>query len=157
MRAGRRSFFRRALLPANRKAEQSFRGNLSGRSQSGHAAEGSFAAEGHAIGDSELCQQRRNVEFHRAFGNVQFCGDFLVREALKDAIQNFLLATAYFYSRSKCAARGQKFLGALRCGIQERHFGNNHQFVIFRGLAAHEAMDGEQTSNFFDRHAAIGT
>lgn len=157
MRAGRRSFFRRALLPADRKAEQCFGGNLSGRSKSGHAAERSFAAEGHAIGDSEFCQQRRNVEFHSAFGNVQFCGDFLIREALKDAVQNFLLAAAYLYSCAKGAARGQKFLGALRRGIQERHFGNNHQFVIFGGLASYEAMDGEQTRNFFDRHAAIGT
>jgi hypothetical protein len=97
------------------------------------------------------------VELHGAFGNVQFCGDFLVREALKDAIQNFLLAAAYLYSRSKRASRGQKFLSALRRGIQERHFGNNQQFVIFGGLASHEAMDGEQTCNLFYRHAAIGT
>jgi len=97
------------------------------------------------------------MELHRAFGNVQFCGDFLIREALKDAIQNFLLATAYLYSRPKCASRGQKLLSPLRSGIQERHLGNNHQLVIFGGLASHEAMDGEQTCNFFNRHAAIGT
>jgi hypothetical protein len=155
-RAGRRRFFRRALLPANRETEQSFRGNLSGRSKSGHAAERSFTTEGHAIGDTELCQQRRNVELHRAFGNVQFCGNFFIREALKDAVQNFLLATAYFYSRSKCASRGQKFLSALRRGVQKRHSRNNHQFVIFGGLASHEAMDGEQACDFFDRHAPIG-
>ena len=142
--------------PRTGKAEQSFRGNLSGRSKSGHAAERSFTAEGHAIGDTKLCQQGRNVELHRAFRNVEFCGDFLIREALKDAVQHFLFAAAYFYSRSKCASRGQKFLSALRRGVQERLPGNNHQFVIFGRLASHEAMDGEQACDFFDRHAAIG-
>ena len=145
-----------ACCRANRKAEQTFRGNLSGAKKGRHAAERRFAAERHAIGDSEFCQQGRNVEFHRAFRDVEFRGDFLVRETLKNAVQHFLLAAADFHSRSQCASRGQKFLGPLRGGVQEGFPGNNHQFVIFGRLAPHQAMHGEQARNFFDRHAAIG-
>ena len=155
-RAGRGRFFRIGLVPADREAEQSFRGNLSGRRKSRHAAERSFAAEGHAIGDSELCQQGRNVEFHSAFRHVEFRGDFLVREALENAVQHFLLAPAYLHARSKGAPRGQKLLSAFGDGVQQRHPGNNHQFVIFGRLAPHQAMYGEQTCNFFHRHGAIG-
>ena len=121
-----------------------------------HAAKRRFAAEGYAIGDSELCQQGRNVEFHRAFRNVELRGDFLVREALENAVQHFLLAPAYLHARSQGAPRGQKLLSAFGDGVQERLPGNNHQFVIFGRLASHEAMHGEQPCNFFDRHAAIG-
>jgi len=121
-----------------------------------YAAERSFAAEGHAIGDSELCQQGRNVEFHCAFRNVEFRGNFLVRAALKNAVQNFLLATADLHSCSEGTPRSQKFLSPLRGSVQKRLSANDHQFVILRRLASHQAMHGEQTGNFFHRHAAIG-
>jgi len=96
------------------------------------------------------------VEFHRAFRYVEFRGNFLVREALKNAVQHFLLATADLYSRSQGAPRGQKLLSPFRCSVQERFTGNNHQFVIFWCLSSNQAMHGEQASNFFHGHAAIG-
>ena len=120
-----------------------------------YATERSFAAQGHAIGDSELCQQGRNVEFHRAFRNIEFRGNFLVRAALKNAVQNFLLAPADLHSCSKGSPRGQKFLSPLRGSVQKRLSANDHQFVILRRLASHQAVHSEQTGNFFHRHAPI--
>ena len=96
------------------------------------------------------------MEFYGAFGNIEFRGDFLVREALKNAVQYLLLATADFHSCSKGTSRGQKFLGPLRGSVQKRLFGHDHQFIVFRRLASYQAMDGEQSGNFFHRHTAIG-
>jgi hypothetical protein len=90
-----------------------------------HAAERCFAAESHAIGNSEFRQQGRNVKLHRAFRNVEFRGNFLVREALNNAIQHFLLTTAYLNSRSQGAPCGQKLLSTLCSRVQERFSRNN--------------------------------
>jgi hypothetical protein len=65
------------------------------------------------------------VKLHRAFRNVKFRRYFLVREALNNAIQHFLLTAAYLHSRSKGSPRGQKLLSALGGRIQERFSRNN--------------------------------
>ena len=96
------------------------------------------------------------MELHRALRNIEFRGDFLVREALKNAFQHLLFASAYLHPRSKGAPRSQKFLRTFRGGVQERFPGDNHQFVIFGCLASHQAMHREQTCNFFNRHATVG-
>jgi len=83
------------------------------------------------------------VELHRAFGDIQFRGDFLIRETLKDAIQYFLLTAANLDACSKGPSGGQKFLSALRGGVQQRLLGNNHQFVIFGRLPSHQTMYGQ--------------
>src|ERR1700722_5280678 len=112
-------------MAADRKTKQSFRGKSGRRGMRWHAAERRLAAEGHAIGDSELRQQGRNVKLHRAFRHVELRCDFLVRETLNNAIQHFLFASAYLYTRAKSASRSQKFLSTFRCRVQERLSGNN--------------------------------
>jgi len=96
------------------------------------------------------------VKFHGPLRDVEFRGNFLVRTALKDAIQNFLLAAANLNPRPECSTSGQELLSALRSGFQEGFTGNDHQFVIFRRLPSHQAVDGEQSGNFFNRHASVG-
>jgi hypothetical protein len=47
-------------------------------------------------------------------------------------------------------------LSALGHGIQQGLAWDDHQFVILGRLPSHQAMHGQQTSDFFHRHAAIG-
>ena len=96
------------------------------------------------------------MEFHGALGHVELRGDFLVGQALQNQVQHFLLAAADFHPRSQGPPRSQKLLRALGRCVQNRLTGNHHQLVIFGGLAAHQAMDGQQTGDFFHRHAAVG-
>jgi hypothetical protein len=44
----------------------------------------SFAHEFEATTDLKLGEQRRDVKFHGAFGEIQFVGDFLVGKTAKD-------------------------------------------------------------------------
>ena len=96
------------------------------------------------------------MELYGAFGDVQFRGDFFVCEALEDAVENLLLAAAYFHSGTQGAPGCQQLLRSFRCSIQQGLSRNNEQFVIFRRLASHQAMNRQQPGNFFHRHAAIG-
>jgi hypothetical protein len=43
---------------------------------------------------AKLVEQVRNVEFYRAFRNVELVGDFLVGKIFQQRIENFLLAAA---------------------------------------------------------------
>jgi hypothetical protein len=60
----------------------------------GHAAlEGQENQVG-AAADAEFAEEIGDVKFHGALGNVEFAGDFLVREVFEKRVEDFLLAAA---------------------------------------------------------------
>ena len=44
--------------------------------------------------DSEFAEKIGDVKLYRAFGDVEFAGDFLVGKIFEERVQNFLLAAA---------------------------------------------------------------
>ena len=94
------------------------------------------------------------MELNGALRNVEPAGDLLVAKPLKHSIENFLLATADFHSGADGASRSQKLLGAFRYSLKKRLSSHDHDLEIFRRLATHQAMHGQQTCNLLDRHAS---
>lgn len=95
------------------------------------------------------------MEFHGTFGYVELRGDLLVGEALKDAVQHFLLSAAYLHTRAQGTSGSEQFLGALRGSIQKGFPGHHQQFVVFGRLAADQTVHGKQTCNFLDWHVTV--
>ena len=51
-----------------------------------------FCCEFGAVAGSEMREKRREVDLDRSFGDIEFAGDFLVRQAPADASQNIPLS-----------------------------------------------------------------
>ena len=94
------------------------------------------------------------MELYGALGYVEPAGDLLIAKSLKHTIENFLLAPADFHSGADCASRGEKLLGPFGYGLKKRLSSYDHHLEIFRRLATHQAMHGQQTCNLLDRHAS---
>lgn len=92
-----------------------------------------------------------------AFRYIEIRGDLLVRTALNNAAQYFLLAPANFHSDSESASSGYKLLCTLSNSMKERIPRNHHHLIVFRSLAPDQAMHREQAGNLVDRQAAIGS
>jgi len=103
-----------------------------------------LAHELEASTDLELGQQGRDVKFYGAFGEIQLVGDFLVGKATKDAIEDFFLAAGEANGVFGAVSRFEKFLGFFGQAVQGIGSGRNHDEIVLGGLAAHQAMHGEQ-------------
>src|SRR5437899_12675861 len=103
-----------------------------------------LAHEVEASENLELSQQGRDMKFYCALGEIQFVGDFLVGKAAKDAIEDFFFAAGQANGIFGAVSRFEKFLGFFGQAVQSSGSGWNHHEIILGGLAAHQAMHGEQ-------------
>src|SRR5882724_3266833 len=95
------------------------------------------------------------MEFHRSLRQVQRSGDFLVRKAAYDSIQDLLLAARQLNVTLDGAPGFEEllcFFGQI-FHMTRVCFHQNH--VVRWSLVAHHAMHGKQTSGLFDWESSI--
>ena len=109
-----------------------------------------FAHELHAAADLEFGEQGRNVELDSALGEIEFGGDFLIRETAKNAIQNLFLAACQPDTGFDAVAGIEQFLSLVGQPLETFRGGWDHDEVIARGLSAHHAVHGEQAGGVID-------
>jgi hypothetical protein len=105
--------------------------------------------------DVEFPKQRGDVEFDRAFRNVQLRGDFLVCKVLKHASKHVSLSRAYLNRQNRGHAGLNQFLRTRHQAVHHVLASRNHDFEVARRLPTDHALHRQQTHGLLDRHASV--
>ncbi len=109
----------------------------------------------HSAAHLELRQQRRDVEFYGALGEIQICSDFLVGETLHQAGKYFFLPARQPDLTVDGFPGLQELSRLFIQAFQNLIFGLDQDDIIARRLASHDAVHRQQPRRLVYRKSPV--